>query len=147
MESDAQGHEEDKGQDDDRSDENQSSHLTQILLRTLPHMSQDSSEGRYAVGWKLHNERCLILAEEEFAEQSCGDYSHHNAQHIYAKEHQSCVRGEECAYQQQIDRESSTARYEWVYQYGYQSAGVTLDGACRHNSRYVTTKTHNHRDE
>ena len=62
-----------KEPDDDRSDQDDTSHLVQVLFRFLPHMDHDGFAGRHPVGGEFHYERNILLVKQEAFEKTGHD--------------------------------------------------------------------------
>lgn len=62
-----------KEPDDDRSDQDDTSHLVQVLFRFLPHMDHDGFAGRHPIGGEFHYERNILLVKQEAFEKTGHD--------------------------------------------------------------------------
>ena len=60
--------------DDDGSNQDDSSHLMQILLGFLPHVEHDGFPGRHTVRWQLHDKGHVFFLKQEALEYPRHDY-------------------------------------------------------------------------
>ena len=67
---------------DDRGKQDHGSHFLQVLRAFVPHMPYDVARGRDAVGRKFHDERSLLLSEQQFLEQNGRKYGDQDADQV-----------------------------------------------------------------
>ena len=110
-------------------------------------MAEDGFRGRHAVGRQLHDERRVVTLHQEAAEEARHDDGQNDAQAVDAQQHQAGMLGEEDAHQQEVERQTGTARHQGIDEDGHQPTLAVLDGARSHDGRHVASEAHDERDE
>ena len=132
--------------DHHRKDENNSTHLLEILATLFPRMSEDRLCCRDTVWRKLHYKRKIILLEEA-AHNLCSNDCQEYTQSIQAKQHQSGMFREESSCDENVHRHSAGTRHQRNDKHRDDTALPVLDGSGCHDCRDITAEAHDHRNE
>ena len=110
-------------------------------------MSKYRFSSRHAIRRKFHNKRSIISPHNKAAEDTCHQHRQQNTCYINRQKYQTSLRREECSDHHQINRQTCATRNKRIYQNCNQTRFTTFDNTRSHNSRNITSKTHNQRDE
>ena len=133
---------------DDTCHEDDASHLLQVLLTLFPGMAAYRLPGREAVRRQLHYEWGIFALHHETGKDAAQYHGKEDADEIERyHDERTVLDGKERSDDHDVDWQTSRTAHQWQYQHRYQTGTVTLDGSCCHHGWYVTSESHNQRDE
>ena len=130
-----------------RSDQNNCSHLAQVLHALTPHVAHDAAGRRNPVRRQFHDEGCLVPAEKDPLEQDGREDRDQDAEQVDRQQYQPLIFRKKCRNQQDVYRQPCATGHERDNQHRQDAVLAAFERAGGHDCRDVASEAHQQRNE